>query len=218
MVGTLPAPADVATYWLLPGGGEQLGSSAWRLSASPVAGNGAAQFAPSFPVATGPQAPQTRFGQGNNPASLPAFTSDTIRGAGAVLGATNVANAVPETKSSELAQYATKNVTAGQNAPAMGSSIGTHNGAMIAPAGNKSGATSNAVTSGLPPVSGTDWWDAPPGQLLVLPPSGSLFSDPVLGSDAGVLVAPPFGAAPAPPVDSRPTPDFHALPSVKGAA
>ena len=86
-----------------------------------MAGNGAAQFAPSFPVGGGPQAPGTEFATGNNPASLPAFTSETI--IGGPFGR-NSAAAFPMTHSSTIVSYATAGVSAGVTAPATGSLVG----------------------------------------------------------------------------------------------
>ena len=109
VVGTLPAPADVATYSLPAAGEAVLG-----MDFAPVAGNGAGLFAPSFPVGGGPQALQTRFGQGNNPSSLPAFTSETIAGP----FGRNSAAAFPMTHSSTLVNYGANGVSAATNAPA----------------------------------------------------------------------------------------------------
>ena len=72
------------------------------------------QFAPSFAVGGGPQAPGTEFATGNNPASLPAFTSETI--AGGPFGP-NRAAAFPVTHFSTLVNYGTNGVTVATNAP-----------------------------------------------------------------------------------------------------
>ena len=115
----LPAPADATTYSLAAAGEAVLG-----MDFAPVAGNGAAQFALLSPSPPDLRRPETRFGQGNNPASLPALTTETIAGAADMFGEKNVANAVPETKSSVLTQYATESVIAGPNAPTNGELIG----------------------------------------------------------------------------------------------
>ena len=104
----LPAPADATTYSLAAAG-----EAVFGMDFAPVAGNGAARFAPSFPVGGGPQAPGTEFATGNNPASLPAFTSETIAGP----FGRNRAAAFPMTHSSTLVNYGTNGVTAATNAP-----------------------------------------------------------------------------------------------------
>ena len=65
-------------------------------------------------------APQTLLADANNPAALPTFTSDTIRGAGAALGGNNIAPLVPGTWSSITVGYGFRGVSAGTNAPASG--------------------------------------------------------------------------------------------------
>ena len=128
----LPAPADATTYSLAAAG-----EAVFGMDFAPVAGNGAAQFAPSFAVGGGPQAPGTEFATGNNPASLPAFTSETIAGP----FGRNSAAAFPMTHSSTLVTYATAGVSAGVTAPATGSLVGAHSGARIVPT------SSHAATS-----------------------------------------------------------------------
>ncbi len=65
--------------------------------------------------------PQTLLAGGNNPLSLPAFTSEIIAGAGGVFGRINVANMAPVTQSSNIVGLGFKDVAAGTNAPDTGS-------------------------------------------------------------------------------------------------
>ena len=59
--------------------------------------------------------PQTLLAGGNNPLSLPAFTSEIIAGAGGVFGRINVANMAPVTQSSNIVGLGFKDVAAGTN-------------------------------------------------------------------------------------------------------
>ena len=111
----LPAPADVTTYSLAAAG-----EAVFGMDFAPVAGNGAAQFRLLSPSPPDLRRAQTRFGQGNNPASLPAFTSETI--IGGPFGP-NRAAAFPMTHSSTLVTYATAGVSAGVTSPATGSFV-----------------------------------------------------------------------------------------------
>ena len=61
--------------------------------------------------------PQTLLAAGNNPLSLPAFTSETIVGAEGVFYADDVAVAIPTTRATPLIGYGTSGVSAGSNAP-----------------------------------------------------------------------------------------------------
>ena len=61
--------------------------------------------------------PQTLLAAGNDPLSLPAFTSETIVGAEGVFYADDVAVAIPTTRATPLIGYGTSGVSAGSNAP-----------------------------------------------------------------------------------------------------
>ena len=108
-VSSLPSLATSAT----------LVDAIWGMGSVAVAGydgNNSA-YATEYVVSM----PQTLLAGGNNPLSLPAFTSEIIAGAGGVFGRINVANMAPVTQSSNIVGLGFKDVAAGTNAPDTGS-------------------------------------------------------------------------------------------------
>ena len=108
-VSSLPSLSPAAT----------LVDSIWGMGSVAVAGydgNNSA-YATEYVLAM----PQTLLAGGNNPLSLPAFTSEIIAGAGGVFGRINVANMAPVTESSNIVGLGFKDVAAGTNAPDTGS-------------------------------------------------------------------------------------------------
>ena len=163
---------------------------------APVAGNGASQFAPSFAVGGGPQAPGTEFATGNNPASLPAFTSETIAGP----FGRNSAAAFPMTHSSTIVSYATAGVSAGVTAPATGSLVGAHSGARIVPT------SSHAATSRRqhPRAIGANPSAANAGGLKLTPLEQH--AGPNTGGSNVLQLTPELAAVPQPLVDAKLSP------------
>ena len=91
----------------------------WGMGSVAVAGydgNNSA-FATEYVVSM----PQTLIAAGNNPLSLPTFTSETMPSAGGVFGRINVANMAPVTESSNIVGEGFRGVTAGTNVPNTGS-------------------------------------------------------------------------------------------------
>ena len=108
-VSSLPSLSPAAT----------LVDSIWGMGSVAVAGydgNNSA-YATEYVLAM----PQTLLAAGNDPLSLPAFTSEIIAGAGGVFGRINVANMAPVTQSSNIVGLGFKDVAAGTNAPDTGS-------------------------------------------------------------------------------------------------
>ena len=109
-LGTLPALANIQTVsW------PAAASAVWGMNFTAAAGYDSDS---SYCTEEVLAAPQTLLADANNPAALPTFTSDTIRGAGAALGGNNIAPLVPVTDSSMEVNYGSNGITASPPPPA----------------------------------------------------------------------------------------------------